>query len=217
MGSPNNDTAAYRSSDPSADTGGEEEKPHKSGMFGALRGRLGLTGGFFVYSVLESTIFPVPIEAPMIPAMIARRDAIWAICTAVLAGCIVGTIAAYFVGAYLFEPIAQPLIDYFGVQQSFDDARQQFEQNGMATIVIIALSPIPLVLASLGAGVVGINPFLAIGFIAVTRAIRYYGMGLIAWYAAPSLRNLWDRLENPWIKWTLILVSVLALAGLFML
>ncbi|GGD18869.1 hypothetical protein GCM10011342_29480 [Aquisalinus flavus] len=217
MANPDQDTTPNRSSDTAAGAGSEEEKPHKSGMFGALRGRLGLTGGFFVYSIFESTIFPVPIEAPMVPAMIARRDAIWAICTAVLAGCIVGTIAAYLVGAYLFEPIAQPLIDVFGAQQGFDDARQQFEENGMATIIIIALSPIPLVLASLGAGVVGINPFLAIGFIAVTRAIRYYGMGLIAWYAAPSLRKLWGRLENPWIKRTLILVSVLALAALFML
>jgi len=212
-----NDKRTYRTSDEARASGGGEDEPHKSGMFGALRGRLGLTGGFFVYSIFESTIFPVPIEAPMIPAMIARRDAIWAICTAVLAGCIVGTIIAYLVGAFLFEPVAQPLIDLFGAQQAFDDAKSQFEQNGMATIVVIALSPIPLVLASLGAGVVGINPFVAIGFIAVTRAIRYFGMGLIAWYAAPSLQKLWSRLDNPWIKWTLILVSVLALAGLFML
>ena len=142
----------------------------------------------------------------------------WAVLAGiVLAGCIVGTIAAYLVGAYLFEPVAQPLIDFFGVQQGFDDARQQFEATGMATIILIAMSPIPLVLASLGAGVVGINPLAAIGFIALTRAIRYYGMGLIAWYAAPSLRKLWQRLENPWIKWTLILVSVLALLALFML
>ncbi|NHK28596.1 DedA family protein [Parvularcula flava] len=211
------DNSSHRASDDAGASGGEEDKPHKSGIFGALRGRLGLTGGFFVYSIFESTIFPVPIEAPMIPAMIARRKAIWAICTAVLAGCIVGTVAAYLVGAWLFEPVAQPLIDLFGVHQGFDDALQQFEQNGMATIVVIALSPIPLVLASLGAGVVGINPFVAIGFIAVTRAVRYYGMGLIAWYAAPSLQKLWDRLDSPWIKWTLILISVLALAALFML
>lgn len=186
-------------------------------LFARLRQRFGLAGAFFVFSIFESTIIPVPIEAAMIPAMIARRKAIWLICTAVLIGCIIGTIIAWSVGAWLFEPVAQPLIDFFGVQDSFDEAKTKFEQNGMATIILISLSPIPLVLASLGAGVTGINPFMAIGFIAVTRALRYYGMGLLAWYAAPSLKRWWARLENPWVKWTLIPISILALLAIFML
>lgn len=208
-----------RSSDDSGSKDSEtaSDPAHKTGLFGALSNRLGLTGGFFVFSIFESTIFPVPIEAPMIPAMIARRDAIWAICTAVLAGCIIGVIAAYLVGAYFFEPVAQPLIDFFGVQEGYDEAKNRFEQDGMATIIVIALSPIPLVLASLGAGAVGINPFAAIGFIIVTRAIRYYGMGLIAWYGGPALKRWWDRLDNPVIKYSLLVISILAILALFML
>ena len=67
----------------------------------------------FVLCFLESIIFPFPQEVFMIPMMASNRDRIFKIAWFALLGSLLGAIAAYFIGMYLFESIGMYILNLY--------------------------------------------------------------------------------------------------------
>lgn len=147
----------------------------------------------FFLSLLESIILPLPLELILIPFMFAQRERIWLIASVTLAGCLVGASIGYSVGLWLFESAGQWLINYFGIQQAYQDYDAFFASYGFWAIVAVGVTPIPFQVGMLTAGAAA-YPFLLYMLASIlARGIRYYGLAaLVLWLGEPALR-LWQQ------------------------
>ncbi|WP_420392050.1 YqaA family protein [Acuticoccus sp.] len=136
--------------------------------------------GVGLLSMGESTVVPIPLEAVIVPLMVAYPRRAWAIAVAALVGCLIGATLFYYVGHLLFEPVVAPLLDALSLRQSYEEALAEISGSGYFwAVFLVSVGPVPLQLATLGAGATDAGYAVFISAIAVSRAIRYLGLALL--------------------------------------
>jgi len=149
--------------------------------------------GITLASFLESTIVPVPLEAVMVPLMQARRESLWKIALMATIGCIIGAIFGYALGYYLFDIIGQWLIDTFFSQNQFENVKQQMQSQGFWFVMTLGIAPIPFQVAMLAAGATQFSLPLFLLATVIARAIRYFGLAIVVYYAGDKAEQLIKR------------------------
>lgn len=136
--------------------------------------------GIGLFSVGESTVIPVPMEAVLMPLMLAYPSRAWRLGFAALIGSIIGASLFYFVGQLLYDPVVEPLLRQLSLEAAYEKAVSDVSAEGLFwTVFLISLGPAPLQLATLGAGATGAGFGTFILAIVTSRAIRYLGLALL--------------------------------------
>ncbi len=148
----------------------------------------------FVISILESLILPVPLEAILIPWMLARPKTGLKLAAVTVAGNLVGASIGYLLSVWAVDDIRPWLFSTIsGAQQGYADFQQRFEQHGFLAIAIVGFSPIPFQFAMIGAGATGYSFVLYLLACFVGRGLRYFGLALLIWWGGEKALNVWHR------------------------
>ena len=70
-------------------------------------------------SFLESSIFPIPPDIMLIPMVLATRDRAWVIASVCTASSVLGGMAGYVIGAFLFDQIGEPILNLYHYRISY--------------------------------------------------------------------------------------------------
>lgn len=163
-------------------------------------------------SFAESSFFPIPPDAMLVPMILARRDQAYFIAGVCTIASVLGGVLGYLIGAFLFESLARPLLELYHMVDRFEASRAWFAQYGAAVILVKGLTPIPFKLVTIASGAFAFSFPIFVATAAITRAFRFF---LIAWllkrYGAPVRDFIERRLTL--IGWAVLL----ALAGGFFL
>ena len=149
--------------------------------------------GLGIASFLESILIPIPLEAVLIPLMQARRRQIFLLSTIALLGCLAGATVGYFVGYFVFDAIGQQLVEMVSTPEQFEDVRMRMEEDGFWFILSVGVIPIPFQIAMLAAGATSYSFFLFMLASALSRALRYYGLGLLVLIAGNHAQAIFER------------------------
>jgi membrane protein YqaA with SNARE-associated domain len=165
-------------------------------------------------SFAESSVFPIPPDALLIPMILARPRRAWwlaALCTAasVLGGCF-----GYWIGANLFDQLAMPLVRFYHAEAAYRAFIAFYARWGFWAILIKGLTPIPFKLVTIASGAAHFDfPTFVLASV-ITRGFRFF---LIE---ALPLRLFGDR-ARVFIERRLVLVTwataVAAVAGVAVL
>lgn len=159
-------------------------------------------------SFLESTVVPIPLEVLVIPLMTAHPKRAISIAHAILAGCLVGAFLFYWLGRVLFDPVVAPALDGLGLMETYRTAEVRLAgENLFWAILLVSLSPVPFQLATLSAGALGANPLTFILAVAASRAIRYYGLALLAAIFGERILSLAGGKRQLMIGFVLLLLT----------
>ena len=153
--------------------------------------------GLGIASFLESILIPIPLEAILVPLMQARRNQIFLLSTIALLGCLAGAAVGYFVGYYVFDAIGPRLVEVVSTPEQFEHVRVRMEQDGFWFIVSVGVIPIPFQIAMLAAGATSYSFFLFMLASALSRALRYYGLGLLVLIAGNRAQAIFERHKVP--------------------
>lgn len=144
-----------------------------------------------VLSFLESTVLPVPIEALAVPLMVGHPARAMALAGILWIGCILGATCFYLAGFTLADPIVRPVLDALGLLPAFETMTADLTRSGLFwTVFLVSVTPAPLQLATLGAGAVAGNPLVFLAAVALSRAIRYFGLALLAGLVGRRIERL---------------------------
>ena len=149
--------------------------------------------GITLASFLESTIVPIPLEAVMVPLMQARRESLWKIAFMATLGCVIGAVFGYALGYYLFDMVGEWLINTFFSQDQFDNVKQQMQNQGFWFVMTLGIAPIPFQVAMLAAGATKFSLPLFLLATVIARAIRYFGLAIVVYYAGNKAEQLIKR------------------------
>jgi membrane protein YqaA with SNARE-associated domain len=147
----------------------------------------------FGISFLESSVFPIPPDVMLIPMILARPDRAWlyaAICTA---GSVLGGMAGYAIGYFLYETLGQWVISTYGLANQFEAYRAAYNEWGLWIILIKGATPIPYKIVTIASGAAAFNFWVFLGASLVTRGLRFFLVAaLLYWFGTP-IRDFIER------------------------
>ncbi len=137
-------------------------------------------------SFAESSFFPIPPDAMLIPMVIAQRARAWLIAGVCTIASVCGGFLGYAIGFYFFETLGKYVIDLYGLQGGFAEFQEQFNKWGLWIILIKGLTPIPFKLVTIASGAAHFDLGVFAAASLVTRAGRFYLVaGLIYLFGEP--------------------------------
>jgi membrane protein YqaA with SNARE-associated domain len=146
--------------------------------------------GIGIASFLESTVVPIPLEAILVPVMQKRRERIWLIASITTIGCMIGALVGYAVGYFLFDIAHNLIMQYMTTEAQFEEFQATMETKGFWFIFSTGVTPVPLQLAMLAAGVSAYSLFLYMLAVTSSRIVRYFGLALLVYYFGDKTEKL---------------------------
>lgn len=144
-------------------------------------------------SFVESSVFPIPPDVLLIPMVLADRTK-WVryavICTL---GSLAGAFLGYAIGAYGFELIGKPILQFYGKAESFETIREWYNSWGGWGVLFAAITPFPYKVLTIFSGFTGLNLVIFAIVSIIGRGLRFT---IVAWllhmYGAP-IRTFIER------------------------
>lgn len=136
---------------------------------------------------------PIPIEALLVPLMQKRRDKLWLIALMATVGCLIGALLGYLVGYFLFDLMRDLIMQYMTTEAQFSSFEARMQRDGFWFIFSTGVTPIPLQVAVLAAGVTAYSIPLFLVATALGRVFRYFGLAVLVYYFGDKTEKLITR------------------------
>jgi membrane protein YqaA with SNARE-associated domain len=146
-----------------------------------------------VVSFVESSVFPIPPDALLIPMVLADRARAWRMAAVCTVASVLGGILGYAIGYFLFETVGRPILDFYGYQEEFQRFADAYNEWGLWIILIKGLTPIPYKLVSIASGVAHFDPVVFLLASIATRGARFFLVAALLRRFGPPLRGFVEK------------------------
>ena len=164
-----------------------------------------------IIAFIESSVFPIPPDALMIPMIIAAPRRAFLIAAVATVSSVLGGLLGYAIGALAYEQIGQPILASLGKEDAMAEFAVRFNGVGFWAVLIAGLTPFPYKVITIMSGFTAMPLATFVITSIVARAGRFF---LVAWllyrYGAP-IRDFIERR----LGLITILFVVLLLGGFF--
>ncbi len=166
-----------------------------------------------VLGFLEGSFVVFPMEPLFIPMMAARHARAWIIALWLLFGNVMGAVLMYAVGAFLLEPVAEPLFQFLGVEQEYQKASSDLEENAFTSLFLVGVTPFPFQVGTAADGAIGVALPVFLAAVSLSRGIRYMALaGLVMVIGARARGFLEDHERAIFIAGLVLFVLLAAVA-----
>ena len=147
----------------------------------------------FAVSFAESSFFPIPPDAMLIPMVLADRRKAWFYALICTIASILGALLGYWIGHALYEGIGKPIIAFYHLEEAMQGFIDQFNEYGLWIILVKGLTPIPYKLVTIASGVAGfaLTPFILASI--VTRGFRFFLVAGLLYFFGEPIRDFIER------------------------
>ena len=173
--------------------------PHAERYLGAL-------------SFAESSFFPIPPDVMLAPMCLANRRHAWRFAAITTVTSLLGGIAGYAIGYFLFGTV-EPWLHDMGYWPAYLKGKEWFDQWGIWAVFVAGFSPIPYKIFTITAGVAVLNfPGFVIASL-IGRGARFF---LVAGFVVAGGERM-EELIPKYVErlgWAVVLVAVMLIGYL---
>ncbi len=144
-------------------------------------------------SFIESSVFPIPPDVILIPMVLAARDKAWKLALVCTVASVIGGMAGYGIGYFLFESIGRPIVDFYGYGAKFAAFQETYNQWGAWIVAAAGLTPFPYKVITIASGVTALNPLTFIIASAVSRGVRFFIVAALLWKFGAPIRTFIEK------------------------
>ena len=137
---------------------------------------------------IESSVFPIPPDVLIIPMVLAARDKAWKIAAVCTVFSVLGGLAGYGIGFFLFDTIGQPLLDFYGYGDKFAKFQGYYNEWGAWIVGGAGLTPFPYKVITIASGVTQLDPFVFTVASVLSRGARFFIVAGLLWYFGQPIR-----------------------------
>ena len=159
-----------------------------------------------IVSFAESSFFPIPPDALLIPMALARPKQAWRLAAVCTLASVAGGALGYAIGYFVFDQLATPLLRFYHYDAAFARFQATYAEYGLWVILVKGLTPIPYKIVTIASGAAHFDFFVFMGASLVTRGARFF-------VVAALLRRFGDPVRV-FIERRLTLVTTLVAAGI---
>lgn len=146
-----------------------------------------------VVSFVESSFFPIPPDALMIPMILARPARAWLVALVALVASVLGGLLGYAIGAFAFNEIGQPILASLGKADAMAEFSTRFNDFGFWAVLIAGVTPFPYKVITIMSGWTGmpIATFVLTSILA--RGLRFFIVAGLLWKFGAPVRDFIER------------------------
>ena len=144
------------------------------------------------------------------PMVLAQRQRAWMLAAVTTLWSVLGGIAGYLIGMFLFNVVATPVINFYEAEAAFEVVRAKFQAHGVWIVFLAGFTPIPYKLFTISAGLASMSllPFVAASL--VGRGARFFLVAGLIYAGGERFESQLRRYADA-IGWTVLILAVLAL------
>ena len=163
---------------------------------------LGLAGHPHALAVLaiiafaESSAFPIPPDVLIIPMVLASRERWLVIAGVCTVASVLGGLAGYGIGYYLYETIGVAIVEFYGYAAKFETFQQWYDEFGLMIVFAAGLTPLPYKVFTISSGVASLEIWSFIGGSAVSRGLRFFFVAGLLWHYGDPIRIFIEKYLN---------------------
>ena len=161
----------------------------------------------------ESSFFPVPPDALLIPMALSRPDRAIRYALIATVASVLGGMLGYLIGYALFDQVARPLLHLYHYEDAYAAFQARFAAVGLYIILIKGLLPIPYKIITIASGAAQFPFATFVAASVVTRGARFILWAVLLKAFGEQARVFIDRR----LPAVLAATAVAAVAGIVML
>jgi membrane protein YqaA with SNARE-associated domain len=167
-------------------------------------------------SFVESSFFPIPPDAMLIPMGLAHPKRVFFYATVCTVTSVFGGVLGYAIGALLYDSVGQWLIQVYGYGQKAEAFREAYRQWGAWIILLKGLTPIPYKIVTITSGLATypLVPFILLSIVA--RGMRFYLVAFLIYWFGDRARAIIEERLTLWVTLAAIVLVVGIVAAVYL-
>jgi membrane protein YqaA with SNARE-associated domain len=158
-------------------------------------------------SFVESSVFPIPPDVLIVPMVLADRAL--AVAVVATAASVVGGLAGYGIGYFLFEAVGRAILEFYGATAAFESFRASYNEWGWWIVAMAGFTPFPYKVITIASGVFALDPVVFTVASAASRGARFFLEAALLWYLGPPVKRFVE--DN--LQWVATAFFVLLFGG----
>jgi len=147
-----------------------------------------------------------------VPMILAAREKAWKIAAVCTVASVLGGMAGYGIGYFLYESVGQPLLEFYGKADKFTEFQGMYNEWGAWVVAMAGMTPFPYKVITIASGVTKLDMLTFVVASVLSRGVRFFLEALLLWYFGEPIRDFVER----YLGW-LVMGGFVVLFGGFLL
>jgi membrane protein YqaA with SNARE-associated domain len=144
-------------------------------------------------SFIESSVFPIPPDVMLVPMVLANRTKAWFYAGLCTVASVLGGLAGYAIGYFLFDAIGRPLLDLYGYASKFKEFASYYNEWGAWIVFFAGVTPFPYKVITIASGTTGLSLPVFIIASVLARGLRFYVVSALLYRFGEPIRVFIER------------------------
>ncbi len=163
-------------------------------------------------SFIESSFFPIPPDAMIVPMVIAKKREYLKIFLIASIFSVLGGIFGYLIG-FLFFDLAIYVIEFYGYQDKVENLKLSMSQGSgflawLSILFLAGFTPLPYKAFTISSGLIGFNLPVFIIVSLISRSLRFF---IVAYLSYKFGELFTDYMEKHGSKWFTIIGIIIVI------
>ena len=166
-----------------------------------------------IISFTESSFFPIPPDAMIIPMVIAKRKEYVKIFLIASIFSVLGGIFGYLIG-YLFFDLATHVIEFYGYQDKVQNLKLSMSQGSgflawLSILFLAGFTPLPYKAFTISSGLIAFNLPVFIIVSLISRSLRFFIVAYLSYKFGKYFTEFMDKHGSKWFTIIGIIIVII--------
>ena len=164
-------------------------------------------------SFIESSFFPIPPDAMIIPMVIAKKKEYLKIFLIASIFSVLGGIFGYLIG-YLFFDLAMYLIEFYGYQDKVENLKLSMSQGSgflawLSILFLAGFTPLPYKAFTISSGLIAFNLPIFIIVSLISRSLRFFIVAYLSYKFGELFTEFMEKHGSKWFTIIGIIIVII--------
>ena len=164
-------------------------------------------------SFVESSFFPIPPDAMIIPMVIAKKNEYLKIFLIASIFSVLGGIFGYLIG-YLFFVLAMYVIEFYGYQDKVENLKLSMSQGSgflawLSILFLAGFTPLPYKAFTISSGLIGFNLPVFIIVSVISRSLRFFIVAYLSYKFGELFTEFMEKHGSKWFTIIGIIIVII--------
>ena len=164
-------------------------------------------------SFIESSFFPIPPDAMIIPMVIAKKKEYLKIFLIASIFSVLGGILGYLIG-YLFFDLAMYVIEFYGYQNKVENLKLSMSQGSgflawLSILFLAGFTPLPYKAFTISSGLIAFNLPIFIIISLISRSLRFFIVAYLSYRFGELFTEYMEKHGSKWFTIIGIIIVII--------
>ena len=164
-------------------------------------------------SFIESSFFPIPPDAMIIPMVIAKKEKYLKIFLIASIFSVLGGIFGYLIG-YLFFDLAMYVIEFYGYQDKVENLKLSMSQGSgflawLSILFLAGFTPLPYKAFTISSGLIAFNLPIFIIVSLISRSLRFFIVAYLSYKFGELFTEFMEKHGSKWFTIIGIIIVII--------